>query len=215
MIRAALGVRNNCPNLIILIESGCLPLSYLIKSRQLKFFRRFKLSLQQNSVRSAIFQQLTIERSKFLEYYIDLDTRFIDTKILKSEIMDQDIYQRIRGLGSDIENHYKYWIYLQMNKNLTKSPFLNRIDLIGKYMMKFRTGSHNLKIETGRWSRTPRVNRLCPNCLEFGDEFHAVYTCRLIVRDDLSDIPLEMSLIWDYPGINLLFKRLNIAGLVD
>ena len=75
--------------------------------------------------------------------------------MLKSEIMDQEVYPKIRGLGSDIENHYKYWIYLQMNINLTKSPLLNRIDLIGKHMIKFRTGSHNLKTETGKCRRTP------------------------------------------------------------
>ena len=102
-----------------------------------------------------------------------------------------------------------------MNENLTKSIFLNRIDLIGKYMIKFRAGSHNLKIETGRWSRTPRANRLCTNCNEFGDEFHAVYTCKLIYRGDLGDIPLGIWSIWDYPKINLLFERFKVAGLVD
>ena len=37
MLKAALGVRDNCPNLVVLIESGCLPLRCLIESRQLVF----------------------------------------------------------------------------------------------------------------------------------------------------------------------------------
>ena len=149
MLRAALGVRNNCPNLIILIESGCLSLKCLIQSRQLKFFRRFKLSLQQDSTRHAVFQQLLSEPTDFLKHYVELDARYENSKIMKSQ-MQEEVRQKIKDLGSDSDNHYKYWIYLQMNPNLVKSPFLNRIDTTGKCITKFRAGSHQLKIETGR-----------------------------------------------------------------
>ena len=36
--------------------------------------------------------------------------------------------------------------------------------------------SHNLKIETGRWSRIPRENRLC-ECGEVQDELHITLLC--------------------------------------
>ena len=68
MIRAALGVRSNCPNLTLLIEAGFLPMKCLIKARQLKFFRRFKLSLQTNSPREAIFNHLLTNTTKFLKH---------------------------------------------------------------------------------------------------------------------------------------------------
>ena len=68
--------------------------------------------------------------------------------------------QSIKILGRNKDVHYKYWIYLEINPELTPSPFLNRVDEVGKSMTKFRLGSHNLKIETGRWNRTPRENRL-------------------------------------------------------
>ena len=37
MIRAALGVRSNVSKLTLMVESGCLPIDGLIRSRQLKF----------------------------------------------------------------------------------------------------------------------------------------------------------------------------------
>ena len=113
-----------------------------------------------------------------------------------------EIHTEMNVLGRDITNHYKYWIYLKINPRLVTSPFLNRIDNIGKKITKFRVGSHNLKIESGRWSRTPRCDRLCTTCNEVDDEYHAVYRCNLIHRDDLDDIPKELSLIWNNDKIN-------------
>ena len=214
MLRAALGVRNNCPNLIVLIESGCLTLQCMIRSRQLKFFRRFKLSLQENSTRSAVFQQLLSEQTNFLKHYVELDARYADSKMLKSQLMNE-VRLKIKDLASDIDNHYKYRIYMEMNPDLVKPPVLNRSDVIGKCITKFRAGSHNLRIETGRWSRTPRDDRLCTNCNELGDEYHAVYDCNLIHRSDCNDFPPTLSSIWDDPNVNLLFERFRVAGLVD
>ena len=102
-------------------------------------------------------------------------------------------------------------MYLKLNPNLTPSPFLNRIDSVGKTITKFRLGSHKLKIETGRWSRVLRVNRLCDTCGVLGDEAHVVYHCSEIRRDDLN-IPGEMSSLWEYEGVNVLFKRIMNAG---
>ena len=75
MLKAALGVRNNCQNLLVLVESGCLPLKCLIQSRQLKFFRRFRESLEKDSPRELMFRKLMEKKSAFLQHYIDLDLR--------------------------------------------------------------------------------------------------------------------------------------------
>ena len=80
---------------------------------------------------------------------------------------------------------------------------------------KFRAGSHQLKIETGRWSRTARGDRLCTHCNVLGDEHHAVYDCDLIHRGDLADTPTTLSSLWDYSKVNVLFERMRVAGLVE
>ena len=41
---------------------------------------------------------------------------------------------------------------------------------------RIRMGSHRLKVETGRWSRTPRDQRLC-SCGKIQDERHVLLEC--------------------------------------
>ena len=43
---------------------------------------------------------------------------------------------------------------------------------------RLRLGSHSLRVETGRWSRTPRENRLCI-CDNVQDEIHVLLHCPL------------------------------------
>ena len=136
---------------------------------------------------------------------MDLDQKYEDSDQLISDHV-MALKDNIRTMGADKDNHYKYWIYLQMNPELKRSPFLNRIDLVGKSMIKFRLGSHMLKIETGRWNRTKRELRLCGICDELGDEFHAVYRCSGVDREDLQ-LPPTLSEIWNYEGMNTLMKR--------
>ena len=122
---------------------------------------------------------------------------------------------KVRTLGTDSASHYKFWIYLQMNPDLTPSPFLNRLDKVGKCMTKFRLGSHQLPIEIGRWSRTLREDRRCVTCGVLGDENHVVYECNEIRRDDLPEMPRPLSSIWVNVGVNRLFERIVDAKYVE
>ena len=203
MLRAALGVRSNCSNLLILIESGCLPLACLIRARQLKFYRRFKESMPANSKRKAIFAELLSRSTAYLDHYRALDEAYTTVKDLKEQYI-RELHQKVRDLASDKDRHYKYWMYSKVNPTLKPSPFLNRIDHVGKCMTKFRLGSHKLKIETGRWYRQPREARLCATCGVLGDEQHAIYNCVDIFRGDLH-LPETISDIWSCTYVNLLF----------
>jgi hypothetical protein len=45
-------------------------------------------------------------------------------------------------------------------------------------MAAFRLGAHHYEVATGRWTGTPRAERLCELCYErVGDEFHVVFEC--------------------------------------
>ena len=214
MLRAALGVRTNCSNLTILIESGCLPIQCLIRSRQLKYFRRFTKSLPVNSIREAIFNKLLIHNTEFLDHYIALDATYTNVKDLKDQYKSE-LQQKVRDFARDKDKHFKYWTYLQLNPELTPSPFLSRIDYVGKCITKFRLGSHKLKIEIGRWYRTPREERLCSTCNVLGDEKHIIYSCTEVFRGDLIDLPTTISAIWSYAKVNTLFQRIYDADYID
>ena len=53
---------------------------------------------------------------------------------------------------------------------------------------RFRLSSHRLRVETGRWSRLPREQRLC-DCGEIQDEQHVLTICPLVenLRDQYGD----------------------------
>jgi len=80
-------------------------------------------------------------------------------------------------------------------------------------IIRFRVGSHYLPIETGRWNRKQRHERLCVNCGEIGDEEHAVYNCSLILRDDLGNLD-GISTLWLQPEVYKLFSRIKAAELL-
>ena len=106
-------------------------------------------------------------------------------------------------------------VYMLVNPTLS-SPTQSHgvLEFERVLLTRYRSGSHNLKIETGRWSRTPRENRLCVTCRELGDEEHVLYNCADIMRDDLTDIPRPLSSLWEYQGVNRLFKRIMDAEYV-
>jgi hypothetical protein len=45
--------------------------------------------------------------------------------------------------------------------------------------MRFRCGSHNLAVATGRWNRCPRGQKICQKCTadEVEDEHHVIFRC--------------------------------------
>ena len=214
MIRAALGVRSNVAGLTLLVESGCLPLECLIHLRQLKFYRRFLKSVRENSVREMIFHKLLDKITKYLDHYMKLNATYATADDLKKHYV-KELHQKIRGFAENKDKHYKYWSYVRLNPELAPSPFLNRIDQVGKSITKFRLGSHKLKIEIGRWHRIPRNERLCTTCQELGDENHVIYNCTDVYRDDLTDLPTDIAAVWTYPKISTLFKRIIDADYLD
>ena len=75
---------------------------------------------------------------------------------------------------------------------------------------KFRTSSHNLFIEKGRWSRISRENGFC-RCKEnkIEDEDHVLLHCAITenLRKKIN--------IRNYEKLNELFDKHNMTNLID
>ena len=74
---------------------------------------------------------------------------------------------------------YSLIAYINMTSN--KKKYLDDI-LETKYRLalsRFRTSSHSLFIETGRYDNTPRTERLCKTCNmnQIEDEYHFLLVC--------------------------------------
>ena len=206
LIKSTLGVRQSTPNLILLIESGLLPLHAIITSRQLKFFKRFGESIHPGSSRSHVFQMLKADENEpYIQHYVDISQKYSSQEDIYKEYLT-DIKQQVNTLAD--QGNYKYQIYRQFNPTLEPSPFLNLAHPHSDTAIKFRLGSHKLPIETGRWMGLERKDRLCTECNILGDESHYLFYCSRIKRDDFM-FSGRFDDLWKDPNVFQLFSRLK------
>ena len=95
------------------------------------------------------------------------------------ERIQSDIASLRQEVGSSTRT--KPRTYVLLNPDLSVSPVYGRTSVPeyqGIALSRFRVSSHNLAIETGRWSRTPPERRLCP-CGMVQTEEHLVCYCHL------------------------------------
>ena len=73
------------------------------------------------------------------------------------------------SLYSEVKNEVRFESYLDLIKNVKTRVAVT----------KMRISCHLLPIESGRYKKIPRVERLCPLCnrSEIGDEFHYLLKC--------------------------------------
>ena len=207
-----LGVRTNTPNDIVYIESGFVPIKAVTLMRKLKFYERFFDTIEKNSRRDKMLNFLMEEenRSAYIQHYENLVMKYSSKEDIVREFREQ-LRVKIRHKANS--GHYKYNIYTRINPDLNSSHLINSLHPTALSMVRFRLGSHNLPIETGRWIRRPRMERLCSACGELGDEEHVLFRCSLVRRDDLT-VEENLSKIWDKPDTFELFKRIKCANFL-
>ena len=183
----------------------------LILARQFNFFKRYRArALQSDTRRTALFTKLINEPTGYLQHYLDLLEKYESAEQIYKEAAEE---VRTKLITFADNGHSKYKIYRDMNPNLQQSPFINNLHGLSGDIIRFRLGSHVLPIETGRWSRTGRNERLCRSCNVLGDEIHALFTCNTIDLD-LLQLPNTISEIWEAEDIFELFKKLKEANFL-
>ena len=210
LLKSCLNIKLSTPNDITFIETGFLPIQAVILTRQFKFYSRFKKSMRSNSRREKMFNFLLQNQTGFLQHYEQLMVKYSSVDDIVREFRTKTkerVHEQVR------KNRTKFSTYLQMNPTLSPSPFLDVIHPVAGDIIKFRVGSHYLPIETGRWARLDRDDRLCSTCGVVGDECHTVFDCSLIERSDLV-LGGNLDKIWNQPDIIKLFKRLKEIKLI-
>ena len=157
-----------------------------------------------------MFARLLSEPTLYLQHYINLREKYDSPEDIYEEA--SDVRAKLKSCVDN--NQYKYKMYMEINPNLQTSPFLVKFHRFSGDIIRFRLGSHNLPIETGRWSRVPREERLCRVCNVLGDEKHVLFTCNAVDRSSLV-IPNSIVDIWNTNRVFTLFEHLNDAKLLD
>lgn len=193
-LKMILGVRTNTPTDVIMIESGTLPLRASISSQQKRFWTKVTQdSIDHNDAPLARLLNMAREcRIPYVRHYDNLlDTDHNNPNDF-ARVEIEHIISNIRTIAED--NLSKQGQYKAVNPDLT-SPKMYRTATLTesdrKILTRYRCGSHKLKIETGRWDKTPRAQRICPCQVECQTLEHVLYRCARTEHLTRPDSPIH------------------------
>ena len=173
-LKQLLSVRNTTCNELINIETGLPNAKSFVLDRQTKFLQRLRYRHTNNYITKTIDMAIDCKSPmgkiihKLENVQISHCNQFLGN--LKESIPTSDSSRRK--------------MYLHMNPNLEKSPFLttDKEHISEEHRIavnRIRLGSHYLRIETGRWSRTPVDQRTCSCGTDIQTEEHVLVFCPL------------------------------------
>ena len=171
-LKIAMSVQKNVPNEIVYVETDFVCLKAQIYKRQLKFFRKVKEDAINNplSTTSRLFLLGMEKNVLYLRHYRDLDRKFNSEKICYEFYLKEHrnaVTSKIISKGIQDPDGC-YGPYIKLNPSLSSPEFYRDIKCMETdrlLLTRYRTGSHRLKINTGRVSQQQRHERLC-SCLE-------------------------------------------------
>ena len=81
---------------------------------------------------------------------------------------------------SRLTDSSKLFLYRKLKTEIKLEDYLiqQKVFKFRQNLTKLRTSDHCLNIETGRYKKIPREQRLCSSCNEEEDEFHFLLICR-------------------------------------
>ena len=183
-LKRILGVKKSTPNAMVVIESGFTPIEALIKSRQLKYWLKFK-NFCLNNPSSSITYLYNLAEShsiNFLNYYVNLENSFTEPNICKINITNSIISDLKLSIRNENDVYMPLGTYFKINPSLSSPSFYFNDDLHEHeriLISRYRLGNHYLLIETGRWSNLPRQDRICDKCFinEIQSLEHIIFRC--------------------------------------
>ena len=173
-VKMVLAVRVSTPNVLCLLEIGLPDLASYILERRAAFMSRMSKSLSRDEPFWKVYELCTREStpgSRFLQSASNYDGNIMTDARSKLQQLCRN-----RALLAT-----KFATYNFLNVNLEVHPmYTQRMYVFEQYrkaFTRFRLSSHDLKIETGRWSRIPRNERFCVCSDVVQDEFHVLFLC--------------------------------------
>lgn len=173
-IKALLGVRATTPNDQCLVDLGYPTVQGYIRQAQFKFYN--KLIAEREGLPddpfSLVWSMARVAKTQSAKYIQEL---------LKCENPKDVDLQRLKGQLSRSKRTKDLNYCKDINPNLEPHPvYKSTVPTVPEYQRlafsRLRLSAHNLAIETGRWTRTPREQRLCA-CGQMQTESHVISAC--------------------------------------
>ena len=195
-----LGTKKCSSNVAVRAELGRLPLESFISSQAIIYLARLNneninpllkeaFALTKNLNDTGIYSWYTYAKNIEEEIGVD-DIQVINCKNIKQLKQFKTVIKKCSGtyyenlLNNKIENlneENKIFLYkiLKINKKEMEYYLGHPNFKYRQYITKFRMSDHQLLIETGRYYKIPRSQRLCEICKNIDDEFHFFFTCNI------------------------------------
>ena len=164
---------------------------------QLKFWLQMKqyTSLHPESALAKIWVIGIQRRSSYLHYYQQMENEYSEPKLCEDNIRNQTLesYKEKITRQYNSDSNSKLGIYYQINPNLVSHVHTPQaiLEYERELVTRFRTGSHSLAVELGRYSNTPRENRVCRCGTGVQTVWHVFSECpltRTIVQTNYSNL---------------------------
>ncbi len=198
-IKFILGTRRCATNWVVREELGIPPIESFIKSQTIQYLARLNNDNINPILKEAYELSKLLDRDGTYSWYTyatnvaeesntDLN-RILNcktskqTKNLKREIKD-NVNEYFKKLNKDklnkLNEENKNFLYKFLNIGNDNRFYLTHPNKIyRKNISKFRVSDHNLLIETGRYKKIPREQRLCSVCKILDDECHFFFKCKI------------------------------------
>ena len=200
-LRNVLRVRKSTPLFMLYGETGMEPLSVSVKMRVINFWGRLitgKTSKLSYIVYNFLFNDLASNTgNKWIKLVKSIFDELGMSNIWETQTVPSFLWLK-NTCKLRLNDQYKQTWSESLNASskgllyrIFKIDFccenylLNLSDHYRKIFTKFRTSNHKLPIETGRWTNTPRQERVCNICdlEEVGDEFHYIFNCKFFKKE--------------------------------
>ena len=205
-LKTALNVRQNMNNEIVHIETGRWLLSVRVKSSQLRFWQQMKNYITEHpeSALAKVCSMGLQAKSPYLNHYLKLEREFGDPENCEeslTKVITEAYKVRITSQYNN-DSDSKLGTYYRINPNLSSNVPVPQVTLEfeRELVTRFRTGSHSLAVETGRYTSTPRENRLCSCGTSIQTVWHIFAECpktRTVVQRN-------------YQNLNEIFEDENV-----
>ena len=127
-------------------------------------------------------------RLPYVMYYMNLQAKYGSEKNCENSLQTEFLYRIQQNIKEsyDNDNNSKLGTYYQVNPDLQKPSYPDDVfELHRIHITRFRSGSHNLLIEAGRFSspRIPREFRICICGNGVQTIRHVLLECPIIAKE--------------------------------
>ena len=186
-MKIILGVKSRSSNWATLSEVGRYPIVLKVYTAVLKFLLHMQMSssgillaaLKTNS--ELVGPNTWSKRVKNLLEFCNLDWDSFNTRhINPCKVLLNNKYNTVWACKRDsLVDSGKLQLYHSVKEQLKCENYLKTNNYsLRNAITKLRISAHNLPIETGRYTNTPREDRICPLCkVGVGNELHYLLEC--------------------------------------